>query len=101
MYIIGFIQDSQPRALINPVPCATREKLYTWIDEFLNERDFKLEAPITQESLEQALAANKPVTIPFTGYKVKLMFGPEEVIHAATDRFVHNLDGISGYFQKQ
>jgi len=96
MYLVGFIKTDAPEVLINPVPCATEQELYDWITDFLNEKDFQLETPITQENLVAALQARKPIRVNFNGYKVALLLGEVAIIQEATERFLHTDFGLFG-----
>jgi hypothetical protein len=89
MYIAGFIQTDRPRVLIDPVNCRTVEELHTWLTTFFNKNDYSLDNPISKEAVEGALKQGKPVRINIAGYKVAVMFGPQDVIYAATDSFKH------------
>jgi len=92
MYILGFINLNDERALIDPKPCRSVDDLYIAITDFLNTKDYKLEPPITKEGIALSLKEGVPVRINITGYSVALLFGENEVIECSTDRYVHIID---------
>lgn len=101
MYTIGFAKAKEPDVLINPQPCRTLEELYQWINKFLNDRDFKIEAPITLESINKAMENGEDVMqISFTGYQVALIFGHSDVVEQASSRYVYS-EFINNYFDNQ
>jgi hypothetical protein len=89
MLIIGFIKTDDPRALINPVMCRNETELYNWLASFFSDENFKLDEPITQDSVSHSLSNNAPVLVPINGYNVAIMFGEDGVIQNNTERFVH------------
>lgn len=89
MYVIGFIKNDEPRSLINPVMCRTEKDLYTWLINFFNDENFKLDEPITEENLNQSLLEGLPVLVQIAGFKVAFMLGEDGVIQENTDRYVH------------
>ena len=92
MYIIGYINLNDERALINPRMCRSIEDLYEAITELLDSKDYKIDPPITKEGLVLSLQAGEPVRINFGGYNVALLFGKDDIIENNTDRYVHLID---------
>ncbi|WP_026461326.1 hypothetical protein [Adhaeribacter aquaticus] len=89
MYLVGFIKTDAPEVLINPVLCDGIDDLYLWLTNFFNEKDYKLDLPLTRQSLETALQADKPIRVNINGYKVALLLGEENIIQNVTERYVH------------
>lgn len=91
MYLVGIIKTDLPKALINPTMCRTIQDLHQWLLTFFNKDDFKLDQPITVETLTNALQNNKPIRVNITGFPLAILLGEDNVIQKNTNRFVHVL----------
>lgn len=91
MYIVGIIKTDLPKALINPTQCRTVNDLHLWLLDFFNKDDFKLDPPITIETLTNSLQKNQPVRVNIKGFPLAILLGEDNIIQKNTNRFVHIL----------
>lgn len=51
MLLIGFVETQEPKVLINPVMCRNKTKVYPWLINFFNDKNFSLDNTITHGSV--------------------------------------------------
>ena len=89
MYFVGIIKTDFPKILINPKACDSMQDLYEWLILFFNKDDYKLDKPISLESLTTALQSNKPVRVNIETYPIAVLLGDSDLIQESCERFVH------------
>ncbi|QJD98520.1 hypothetical protein HH214_21425 (plasmid) [Mucilaginibacter robiniae] len=89
MLIVGFIKTDRPEVLINPVVCKNEVEVYTWLASFFNDENFRLDSPLTQLKVNQALEEKVLIQIAIAGHDVAIVFGEQNVIKRNIERSFH------------
>lgn len=88
MYVTGFIKFSHPTILINAKDFNSFDSLYTWLDYFFNEEDFKLDIPLSPEYVHKNLLLAQPLQINIAGYDIALLISRPEILDGLGFQYV-------------
>lgn len=88
MFLLGLIQQQNPKNLVDPRSFKTIGEIQQFFDKYIRDY-FDVEDPIDNEALAYYLGEEHPYTIRFAGTDMGLMIGEEKAIQQATDRFTH------------